>query len=117
MMAYKNQAREFLFKILSNEVRLQLIEALHEGEKSVGELCNAIEEEQTRVSHELHCLMVCGFVNYRRDGKRIIYSLNGKTVIPLLESADRHIENFGERMKSCNTISDARRVIINELSI
>jgi DNA-binding transcriptional ArsR family regulator len=107
------QANVLVFKVLSNHVRLKLIEALHEGEKDVGELCIAIDEEQTRVSHELRCLTVCGFAEFRREGKRIIYSLNSKTVVPILEAAEKHIAKFGDRMKGCDMISEAQKMTIS----
>lgn len=102
----------FVFKVLSNQIRLKLIEALRGGEKDVGELCKSVDEEQTRVSHELKCLTVCGFANSRRDGKRIIYSLNTKTVLPILEAAQRHIEKFEERMEGCDMISEAQKMTV-----
>ncbi|MCL4517852.1 MAG: metalloregulator ArsR/SmtB family transcription factor [Thaumarchaeota archaeon] len=108
------QAQVLLFKVLSNEVRLKLIEALRGGEKSVGELCEKVKEQQTRVSHELRCLVVCGFADYRREGKWIFYSLNKKTVLPILEAADRHVEKFGHRMKGCEMVSEAKKMVIQE---
>ncbi len=104
------QARVLLFKVLANDVRLRLIETLSTGEKSVSELCDETGEEQTRVSHELRCLTVCGLVNQRREGRRIIYSLNRKTVLPILETADRHAAKFAERLKGCDMISEARKM-------
>ncbi|HZW56121.1 MAG TPA: metalloregulator ArsR/SmtB family transcription factor [Nitrososphaerales archaeon] len=110
------QAYVLVFKVLSNQVRLKLIEALRDGERDVGQLCSDIKEEQTRVSHELKCLTVCGFANYRRDGKRIIYSLNSKTVIPILDAASKHVEKFGERMEGCDMISDAKKITVAQIA-
>jgi DNA-binding transcriptional ArsR family regulator len=107
------QTKVLLFKVLSNQIRLKLIEALRDGEKDVSELCRVTREEQTRVSHELKCLTVCGFANFRRDGKRIIYSLNSKTVIPIIDAAENHAECFGERMKGCDMISEAQKMTIS----
>lgn len=108
----KNQT--LVFKVLSSQVRLNLIEALRDGEKDVSNLCVAIDEEQTRVSHELRCLTVCGFVDFRRDGKRMIYSLNSKTVLPILDAADNHTRRFSERMKGCDMITDVQKIVVNE---
>ncbi|HKW04099.1 MAG TPA: metalloregulator ArsR/SmtB family transcription factor [Nitrososphaerales archaeon] len=108
------QAKVLLFKVLSNHIRLKLIEALRGGEKDVTELCRVTREEQTRVSHELRCLTVCGFANFRREGKRMIYSLNSsKTVIAILDAAENHVEHFGERMKGCDMISEAQKMTIS----
>ena len=109
------QAHVLVFKVLSNEVRLKLIEALRDGERDVTELCSAIREEQTRVSHELRCLTVCGFANFRREGKRVIYSLNSKTVLPILDAAEKHVKRFGERMEGCDMISDAKKILVTRM--
>jgi len=111
------QLRVLLFKALANDVRLRIVEALTDGEKSVGELCDEIGEHQTRMSHELRCLLVCGFVGYRRDGKRIVYSLNRRTILPILEAADRHASEYGERMKGCDLVSEAKRMKVHELKV
>ena len=111
------QARVLLFKILANTIRLRLIEALDAGERSVGELCEETGEEQTRVSHELRCLTVCGLVTQRREGKRIIYSLNRKTVLPILRAADIHAAKFAERLKGCDMISEARSIPLPKVMV
>ena len=110
------QARVLLFKILANNIRLRLIETLSGGEMSVGELCAEAGEEQTRVSHELRCLTVCGLVNQRREGKRIIYSLNRKTVLPILAAADKHASKFADRLKGCDMVSEARKMQIPKVT-
>lgn len=106
-----------LFKALSNEVRLKIIDVLRRRNMSVTELCEETREYQTKISHELRCLTVCGIVDFERDGKRIIYSLNKKTVLPILEAADKHVEMYEERMKSCDTVSEARRMKTVELTV
>lgn len=105
-----SRGRVLLFKALANDVRLRLIEALGSGEKSVNELCVEIQEHQTRVSHELRCLTVCGLVDHRRDGKYIIYSLNDQTVVPLLKAADRHVGRFISRMKGCDLLNETKKI-------
>lgn len=111
------RAKVLLFKALGNHVRLRILETLCSRGMSVNELCEVVKEEQTRVSHELRCLTVCGLVDYRREGKRVIYSLNRKTVLPLLEAADRHVERFAERIRGCEMVSDAKRITVDELTV
>ncbi len=110
-------SRALLFRVLSNEVRIKLVESLAEGEKNVSDLCSAIGQEQTRVSHELRCLLVCGLVEYRREGRQIIYSLNSDTVLPILKAADKHAIEFSERIKGCEIVSEMRRVRLHELKV
>jgi ArsR family transcriptional regulator len=110
-------AKVLLFKALGNDVRLSILEELSRGALSVNEICKAIEEQQTRVSHELRCLTVCGFVNYRREGKNVLYSLNRNTVLPILRAADRHAGKFAERIKGCEMVSEAKRITVHELTV
>src|SRR5210317_894842 len=60
---------------LSNELRLEIIEELKTGPKSVSELTTIIGEEQSKVSHSLQTLKGCGFVVSSKKGKERIYKL------------------------------------------
>lgn len=116
MTSHDIQDKVLLFKVFANSVRLGVIEALDTGQMSVNELCRAVGESQTRISHELRCLTVCGIVNFNRQGKSVIYSLNKTTVLPILRAVEKHVGKFGERMKGCEMISEAKRVTIHALT-
>lgn len=109
-MKSRNGVNVFIFKVLSNEVRLAIIEALLKTPLNVNEICEEINEEQSRVSHELHCLAVCGFVFSERDGKNIVYKLNKNTITPIIEAANEHARVFGDKMKGCEILSDIRKM-------
>ncbi len=111
-MQGENSVNVFIFKVLSNEVRLAIIEALLKAPMSVNEICEEIKEEQPRVSHELRCLTVCGFVYSERDGKRIIYELNKETITPIIEAANKHARIFCDKMKGCEMLSDIKKMTI-----
>jgi DNA-binding transcriptional ArsR family regulator len=64
--------------------------------------------EESRVSHGLKCLCNCGFVEVERRGKRRIYSLNKKTIIPLFATIDKHIARYGQRLATCETLADVK---------
>lgn len=120
MSQIANDATEglvLLFKVLGNDTRLKILESLRRGEKSVGDICGDLALDQARVSHELRCLTACGFCNFRREGKKIIYSLNDKTVLPITEAAKSHVEEFGERIRQCELITDARNMLVRELTL
>ena len=54
---------EMFFKALSNRTRLEIIQFLKEGPKTVNEICDKLKFEQSRVSHNLKRLEHCGFVS------------------------------------------------------
>ena len=61
---------------------------------SVTEICNELKEEQSKISHALTSLYSCNIVESRQDGKNKIYSLNKKTILPLLKAVDSHNCDF-----------------------
>ena len=82
------------FETISNKTRFKIIEALTTGEKSVNEICEAIKEEQSKVSHNLKCLTDCHFIDVRKEGKKRIYSLNKDTMAPLMKIVKKHVEKY-----------------------
>jgi ArsR family transcriptional regulator len=71
---------------LANENRLLLLCQLTQGEKSVGELEQAMDIHQPTLSQQLGVLRAEGLVNTRRDGKRIYYSIADPKVFSLLNT-------------------------------
>ena len=63
------------FQILADPTRRRLVEALREGERSVGELVAVVEIGQPGVSRQLAILQAANFVRVRPDGRRRFYQL------------------------------------------
>ncbi|MCF2870299.1 metalloregulator ArsR/SmtB family transcription factor [Octadecabacter sp. G9-8] len=74
-----------VLKMLSNPQRLRLLCALLEGERSVGELEEALGASQSYVSGQLARLRDQGLVSAKRDGRTIRYTLSDPRVTPILE--------------------------------
>lgn len=90
------------FSNLANPLRIEIISALMRGKKSVGELEKEVKEEQSKLSHALASLRKCNLVNSERKGKVKIYSLNKRTLMPILKIIDNHaIEDCGNDCKQC----------------
>jgi len=85
---------ELFFETFSNKTRMKIIEALTEGPKSVTEICKLTGEEQSKVSHNLKKLMECRFLDFKRQGKKRIYSLNKNTIIPILKLVEKHVHSY-----------------------
>lgn len=80
------------FKTLANNNRLQIIHFLQEsGSKNVSDIVEGTKLEQTLVSHNLKKLHECHFVEVEQNGKERVYSLNSKTIRPLLSLMDKHV--------------------------
>ncbi len=64
-----------IFKALSNETRLKIVEALLNGEKCVCEIVPLTKRTQSTVSIQLAKLESLGIVKPRRDGKKVYYRI------------------------------------------
>jgi len=106
----KNFSYKLFFHALNNEGRLSIIELLKKAPKNVQELSTEIGMEQSLLSHNLKCLSDCGFVNILKDGNFRVYSINKKTVLPILNSIDEHIKKYERHLKTCGIINPKKRL-------
>ena len=70
-------------RMLSDPTRLGIVALVTGGGKSVGALCDKLDLPQPTVSHHLALLRHTGLVTAQRDGKKRIYTLNRKQLVPL----------------------------------
>ena len=81
------------FKVLGDETRMKIINALSHGELCVSDIAAALGMTQSAVSHQLKLLRMANQVKARREGKSIYYSLDDQHVIDILEEALIHIRH------------------------
>ncbi len=62
-------------KTLANPLRLEIINALRDGEKNVNELVNIVKINQSNISQHLTIMRQKNIVSTRRAGKNIYYQL------------------------------------------
>ena len=89
----KRNSYDNFFVNFSNGTRLAIILCLKEKPLSVSEIVEEVGGEQSNVSHHLEGLRRCKILNVKKKGKKRIYSLNKKTVIPILRLVERHVCN------------------------
>ena len=65
-----------VFKALSDETRLRILNILLERECCVCEVMQALDISQTRASRNLAALLDAGFLKLRRDGLWSLYSID-----------------------------------------
>lgn len=88
-MAKKAQGASELLKALSHESRLMMLCILSDGEKSVSELEQILNERQSTVSQQLARLRFDKLVKTRRDGKTVYYSLASDDVRTILDAVHK----------------------------
>jgi rhodanese-related sulfurtransferase/biotin operon repressor len=76
-------------KVLGNSKRLELLDLLSQGPRSVESLADAADLGMSTCSAHLQTLREAGLVESRRDGKRIFYSLAGTDVAGLWDHLRR----------------------------
>ena len=64
------------FELLADPTRRRLLEALRDGDHSVGALVRRLQISQPSVSKHLRILREAGFVSVRKDAQRRIYTLD-----------------------------------------
>lgn len=79
------------FKIFGDSTRIKILYTLLDREMCVGDLVEALDMNQSAVSHQLRVLRQNDLVKFRKDGKTVIYSLDDEHVSGLLEQGLCHI--------------------------
>ena len=74
------------FKALAEPARLRILNALRDGEKTVSELMDETELGQANASKHLQRLYSLGFVDRRKEGLYVIYSLADDDVFHLCDT-------------------------------
>ena len=82
-------------KALANGRRAELVDVLAQGERSVEELAEEIDQTVANTSQHLQRLLRSGLVEARREGTRIFYSLSSPVVADLWrtmrQAAQEHV--------------------------
>ena len=73
------------FAVLSEPMRLRLIQALFDGERSVGELVDATGGTQGNISRHLQTLTQAHVLARRKEGLQVYYSIADPSIFRLCE--------------------------------
>jgi len=74
-----------LCKAIADPKRLLIIDALRDGERSVGEIADELGFSQPNTSQHLAILRGRNIVSTSRSGNTIYYSLNGRKIIEAID--------------------------------
>jgi rhodanese-related sulfurtransferase/DNA-binding transcriptional ArsR family regulator len=97
-------------KTLSNGNRLELLEFLAQGERSVEQLSKVANLTVANTSQHLQQLRHAGMVSCRKEGLKVYYSISGDDVIKLLDAlravAERHVTDVQHLINTYLTVKD-----------
>ena len=97
-------------KAFSNANRLELLEFIAQGERSVDELAKVSGLTVANTSQHLQQLRQAGLVSCRKEGLKVFYSLSGDDVIELFDAlrgvAGRHVAEVEKLVNTYLTVKD-----------
>jgi len=97
-------------KALSNGNRLELLEFLAQGERSVEQLSTVAGLTVANTSQHLQQLRHAGMVSCRKEGLKVYYRISGDDVIKLLDAlravAERHVSDVQHLVNTFLTVKD-----------
>ncbi len=88
-----------IFKALSDETRLKIVESLLKGEKCVCEIVPITGRAQSTVSIQLAKLENLGIIESRREGRKVFYRLTNNKVREILRIVNNKTREKIKRSK------------------
>ena len=73
------------FRVIGEPMRIRLLDALRDGEATVGELTGRLGASQQNVSKHLGVLHQAGIVSREKQGTSVLYSIADDSVFDLCE--------------------------------
>ncbi|MDL1970831.1 MAG: metalloregulator ArsR/SmtB family transcription factor [Candidatus Desulfofervidaceae bacterium] len=74
-----------ILKVMGHPVRIQIIDLLKNGEKSVGEICSDLHLAQPYVSQQLNLMKSKGIIQARRQGNQVFYAIANFKVVEVID--------------------------------
>jgi DNA-binding transcriptional ArsR family regulator len=101
----KNKEIDMKVKLIhgfSNKTRLQILECIKDQEKTVSQIVEKINGNQSNISQHLACLKGCGIIIGRNEGKYCYYSLRNQNIRDLLAMIDVVLEDVQNDVACCD---------------
>jgi DNA-binding transcriptional ArsR family regulator len=87
------------FKVLSEPIRLEILQQLETGPMNVSDITEAVRSTQPNVSKHLRILQDAGLVSRKQEGNTAVYSIADESVFALCDVVCGSLkEKFAERM-------------------
>lgn len=85
-----------LFKVFGDSTRMKILYALISSELCVQDLADALNMNQSAISHQLRILKQARVVKYRKDGRFALYSLDDDHVTQIVAQGMAHLAERGK---------------------
>src|SRR6187200_1899728 len=92
------------FNAIAEPRRRDILDVLFGGERSVGELVEALGLAQPQVSKHLRVLREVGAVEVRDEGRRRLYRVDGRVLKPIHDWVKPYEEIWAQRFDELDTV-------------
>jgi len=82
-----------VLKAVAHPLRLQIVEVLASGERSVGDIVAALGEKQAITSQQLNLMKDKGVLASRREGAKVYYRIENPNVVRVLGCVYDHCKS------------------------
>ncbi len=93
-----------LLRAMGEPTRLRILELAMERPRIQKELVAAVGLSQGQVSSHLSCLVWCGLIDAKRDGREVEYTIGDPRVVGILDLAQGILERSGADIAACRRI-------------
>lgn len=93
-----------LLRVLADPTRIGIVELLAVGERTVGELAEALGTPRSRLGNHLACGLHCGNWVSEKRGRNVAYSLADRGVLALLSLAREVAAPHADHLATCHRI-------------
>ena len=101
MKPFSNEAYYLFFSALANRTRLAIIDVLKICPKTILEISEILDLEESTIINTLKPLQDCMIVNLQKTGKKNLYSLNKEIIEPLSEILSFHVDKYCPGLEKC----------------
>jgi len=95
MRSLSNESLELIadrFKVLSEPIRLRILKALEQEEKSVQEITEIVETSQPNISKHLRLMQDSGLLERRQEKNSVYYRIADPTIFDLCDTVCGSLE-------------------------
>jgi len=116
MKPFSNEAYYLFFSALANRTRLAIIDVLKDGPKTILEISEILDLEESTITDALKPLEGSMVVNSKKTGEENLYSLNKEIIEPLSEILSFHVSKHCPGLEKCIAPSKLKEYMKQEAS-
>lgn len=88
-------------RAFGDKTRVQILECIKDEEKTVSQIVELTDGNQSNISQHLACLKGCGIIIGRQEGKYVYYGLRNEEIKRLMDSFDHVLSQIENDVNCC----------------